>query len=180
MVWPYDVKDKTYTSLIPVTSVNLNNIQDEINNIAGLHLKVVVDGVPEAHANWAIDAFTELGWVQSVATTAKLMLSIPAREGSVLQRVDIKYFQTTGSAAWDFQLREADINIATAAGAPTVTNISSATPAPAGAGSWNVLTLTGGSLPYTVSAEGRLYILATAPTIGDRVVGVRATFDQFY
>lgn len=184
MTWPYDARDVTYAALSEAQSANFNKIQNEINNIAGLHTEIYSAAIPEeaagtGQASWfGVGGGNErFGWTRDDVGT--LLVPIEAREGSVVSRVDIKYEQTVGSAVWLFEFRRSDLFFDTPASAPSINVIAGSTPGPASTG-WKVETYTGGSLPDTLGAESRWHLAIDAPNNGDRFAGVLITFDQLY
>jgi hypothetical protein len=176
MAWPYDARDVNYAPNTPVTSNNLNNIQDEINNTVGQHVMFLVAGMSDGNA---VLSSTEIyGWEATAA--ADLLIPVPARPGSVISQVKFKCYESDGAGAWAFDIHRVymriDTDTTTAPNVPVATDGS----APSPSSGWFVETLNGGNLPATLSDEYQWVLQIAMPGSGDRVAGAEITFDQLY
>jgi len=191
MTWPYDANSTTFIGDKVVPSAHLNEIQTQIQNIAGgkntggIISAGLLHAIPE-DTNWVHDAVgaLEKGWIAGAAASS-LFFTIPGRVGAVLSSLEIKIFNADALAkTWSLGVYEIDTKFSSAGVAPTQTALAAVSPSvPAG---WDEITLdtsvAPNLLPRTYSADMRyvLRVLNDGSTAGDRVAGVLAHYTQLY
>lgn len=190
MVWPFDADFQSFSALTPLPSTHLNEVQQQIQNIAGgvggtfripLLSAIEDQGAPDSWLHEGIASIEE-GWVS--LAVASLYFPIPMRQGAKLSKLRIKVENVGGVARnWSFNVVEIDANWLSAATAPASTAIATADPLSV-ANAWSVITLdttvSPNLLPRILSADSRMLLRILNFTVGDHIAGVEAEYTQLY
>lgn len=186
--WPYDADLQSFSALTSVPSTHLNEVQQQIQNIAGgvggTFRIPVLNALIDTAGSWLHEAIASIfeGWV-SVAVSS-IYFPIPMRQGAKLSKLRIKVENVNGAAQnWSFNLVEIKGNWLTPTTVPASTAIATADPLSV-ANAWSVITLdttvAPNLLPRVLAADSRMLLRILNFQIGDHIAGVEAEYTQLY
>lgn len=159
MAWPLDAVSRTYGSLQPVESADLNDWQARIVDTHRLRRHIVlVAGEALSNAGWQLSwsPFDGIRW-SSVSGSANMAFQAPVGTSGRVKSIRVKCYMPDANVP-SISLYRMTHQMSVAAGVPSHAQIgASASPAWGGVGAWDVVSW--GGLDELVDEDESIYVV---------------------